>query len=108
MSVVEFFALLLSQFGLAYIIGHSVISLPFRYMLAPPGEDPSSPPRGWRYTLASWLECPACFGFWSGGAMGVFVPLVFLGRAGMLDRFVFAGLLVAGSNFVLGRVTRLI
>ena len=48
--------------GLAYIVGQSKISRPFRTLLY----------RGWvGRALVSLLECPACFGFWTGAAFGV-------------------------------------
>jgi len=104
---------LLAAFGLAYIVGHSKISLSFRLLLGGrPADDPTqySPPARpeilplipvagpW---LVDLLECPACFGFWE-GFIGSFV----LGQA--FEAAVLAGCAVAGSNFILGRATRLI
>jgi len=97
-SLVFFVAFLLAQFGLAYIVGHSEISLPWRTLLARSqyGE-----------RLVKFVECPACFGFWAGAAFW---------EMGLPDaqphvavfRFFFWGCVVSGSNFLLGRLSRLI
>ena len=48
----------LTAFGLAFVVGQSKISLPFRVALAKAG------PVG--LFLVELLECPGCFGFWCG------------------------------------------
>lgn len=77
-----------AAFGLAYIVGHSKISLPVREWIA-------------RTKLAWFLElieCPACLGFWIG-----LVASFFLGT----NWFVWA-LFTSGSNFLLGKFSGLI
>ena len=96
--------LLLAAFGLAYIVGHSTISLPIRLLLGGGGQlNPEAKPLipfvG--PLLISLVECPACFGFWEGFIFSLingsaFLPAVVVGCA------------VSGSNFILGRLTHLI
>jgi hypothetical protein len=50
----------LAAMGLAWIVGHSAISLPLRTAL-----HRRSP------FLVELLECPGCFGFWTGLAVGL-------------------------------------
>lgn len=102
-----------AAFGLAYIVGHSGISLPFR-MLLDPGEKLASPGDAARSFVLMLLECPACFGFWT----GVFAGMLYLGvdgayypKEGALAKFLFAAglaLYTTGSNFILARLTNLI
>lgn len=108
-------AYLIAAFGLAYIVGHSTISLPVRVWL---GGSPAKPdlnltavpgalgPLGdWLVTL---LECPACFGFWTGIAasfLGVAFPELVTHR---LVAPLALGCLTSGSNFIVGRLTKLI
>ena len=104
----------LAAFGLAYIVGHSSISLPFR-MLMDPGENITTPPQAFRAFLLMLLECPACFGFWTGAcagllhayAVGSWMPesLVVLPK----PLFILGlGLYTTGSNYLLARLTKLI
>lgn len=102
-----------AAFGLAYIVGHSVISLPIRIAV-----DPGQELRGPRDAARAWflmlIECPACFGFWT----GLFAGMLYAGldgdlypREGALAKFMFAAglaLYTTGSNFVLARFTNLI
>lgn len=96
----------LAAFGLAYIIGHSKISLPFRQALDP-GPKIESQGDVFRSWLLILLECPACLGFWIGLAAALYqfpLPLA-------LSDWEFAVLLplvTCSSNFILGRVTGLI
>lgn len=102
--VLNFAALLLGAFGLAYIAGFSLISLPLRLWLGGvPEAEPSVPgalgPFG--DVLCKLLECPACFGFWT----GAFFSFTVRGDSFLVA--VWLGCAVSGSNFILGRVTRL-
>jgi hypothetical protein len=114
MTPIELLVFLLMQFGLAYIVGHSEISLPVRYMLSPPVAETENvtplPRRGW--SVGRWLvrlvECPACFGFWAGGIAALSFGLSAGTRTGRADVFLFWGCAVAGSNFLLARLSRLI
>jgi len=105
MSPLHVLWLLLAAFGLAAVLGHSRITLSFRILLAgsKPGEPelkPLIPVVGpWFIEL---IECPMCLGVWEGFWFVVLQDYSALGAA------VLAGCAVAGSNFILGRVTRLI
>jgi len=104
----------LAAFGLAYIVGHSSISLPFR-MLLDPGDNYTRPREALRAFVLTLAECPACFGFWTGACAGMLYaygvgswmppadvalprPLFVLGL----------GLYTTGSNYLLARLTKLI
>lgn len=82
----------IAAFGLAYILGHSSISLA---------------PRTWLASKSAWLtellECPACLGFW----IGLFWALPYWGLADW-RHFLAYPVYTAGANFLLGRLTRLI
>ncbi len=92
-----------AAFGLAYIVGHAKISLRFRERVAGDGEGPGA-------KFINFLECPACFGFWEGVFVGVFVAgargMAFFGWA--LPAAFCLGLYTCGANFIIGRLTRLI
>lgn len=100
--------LLLGFFGASYIVGHSKISLTWRIILgghvgSPEFQvlslKPLIPVVGpW---LVELLECPACFGFWIG------LIFALMGRA-TFSLCLLTAFAVAGSNFILGRLTRLI
>lgn len=102
-----------AAFGLAYIVGHSAISLPFR-MAVDPGPDVDSPAKVFWAWFLMLIECPACFGFWT----GLFAGMLYAAmdgeqypREGALARILFAvglALYTTGSNFVLARLTSLI
>lgn len=72
----NFFVQLSAIFGLAYILGHSWLTLGVRRWLAgvPPNPREASPgiaPRG-KVVLffVNLIECPACLSFWLGLASG--------------------------------------
>lgn len=127
---------LLAAFGLAYICGHSTISLPLRkWMGGTPfrvrvkgeiiegvsPEDaklldgaqlvPAKPGAFGPFGdfLTSLIECPACFGFWIGLVAGLtgFVPMPHEGISAFAWPMTL-GCITAGSNFGLSRLTRLI
>ena len=86
----------LAAFGLAYILGHSRITLYTRTRLAA---------LGW---FSRWMvelvECPACLGTWLGFAAGFFWPhLAPLGWAPLA-----LALWTCGANYLLGRATGLL
>jgi hypothetical protein len=106
-----------AAFGLAYIVGHSAISVGFRRWLggtplrmvgsgADAKWEPAKPgalgPFG--DFICSLVECPACFGFWIGLA-GSFIlePLL---TPFLLWCFITA-CATSGVNFILARATRL-
>lgn len=102
-----------AAFGLAYVMGHSAISLPFR-MALDPGPELKTPAHAARAFLLTLIECPACFGFWT----GLFAGMLYAAmdgaqypREGALARLLFAvglALYTTGSNFILARFTNLI
>lgn len=59
----------LFHFGLAYVLAASKISLPFRALLATWAEFKYMLWPVAKFVLAL-IECPACFGFWSGLTAG--------------------------------------
>lgn len=71
LSLVLFF---LGAFGLAYLAGHSVITMPFRELIGGPIEKP----RMFLGFFVALIECPACFGTWIGGTAGALMPGLFL------------------------------
>lgn len=90
----------LSTFGLAYILGHSVITKNTREALFALGS--TFPPLRWFVLL---LECPACLGFWIGLVAGLLISEA-EGVRYLLAAFAFA-CYTAGANFVLGKLTGL-
>lgn len=118
---------LLFAFGLAYIVGHSTISLPFRIFLggtpakhfdpldlasttsaSVPAKPGALGPLG--DFLCALIECPACFGFWIGlgyGFTGLLAPPADLIAVHYLWP-VMLGCVTAGSNYAVSRLTRLI
>jgi hypothetical protein len=86
------------MFGLAYIVGHSVISRPLREWLA------KWHTAGWLLTL---IECPACFGFWEGvvAALLILTPGL-IGDVFFMNVIAWA-LFTSGSNFLLAKLTGL-
>jgi len=116
----DLLVVLLGAFGFAYIAGHSKITLPLRAVLGgvPGGTDESGavrlPVPGMLGPAGEWLcallECPACLGFWTGAALAFF-GVIPGGQSGFLSHLLACvgyGCVVAGSNFILGRATRLI
>lgn len=95
-----------AAFGLAYIVGHARITFPFRLVLG--GDEttkPAVPVLG--PFFIEMLECPACFGFWEGllaGALWVPGPKTLSAFAWCVA----LGCATSGTNFILGRITRLI
>lgn len=105
-----------AAFGLAYIIGHSKISLPFR-MLVDPGNKITKPTEAFWSFFLILIECPACLGFWIGSiiaAIFIYGPDPMISREIVNSAYakplfiVSNGLFVCGVNFVLGRATGLI
>ncbi len=121
-----------AMFGLAYIVGHSTISLPFRTWLGGTPEKQMPSPGNYTNSLTprpghieparpgklgplgdficALIECPACFGFWCGVVFG-FIGLIFPPPELELIRYtwpIVLGCYTAGSNYGLSRLTRLI
>lgn len=105
--------MLVGCFGFAYIVGHSTISFPFRLVV---GGDEDVPPLVPHLgpLFIKLLECPACLGFWQGfvlGALGWFGEPPFRLATYPLPGLIWCialGCVVSGSNFIIGRFTRLI
>lgn len=113
---------LLGCFGFAYICGHSTISLRIRTIIGglpmrmPTDIEPGQAalpglfgrPGAW---LIALVECPACFGFWTGFVQAVAGAFPVAGQPLSMSHLaacVWIGCVVSGSNFILGRATRLI
>lgn len=115
------FVYTLAAFGLAYIVGHSTISLPLRKYLGGSsaefivegvevkGSKPPVPgalgPIG--DLLCALMECPACFGFWIGAVVAVTIRDVGIDGTSFLSSPFVLGCYTSGTNFVLARLTRL-
>lgn len=96
-----------AAFGLAYIVGHAVISRAIREALHGPDEgDTAGIVLTARRIVVDLAECPACFGFWTGVVAAFIgaVPFTLHGAAGVVAW----GLFTSGSNYFLARVTNLI
>lgn len=96
-------------FGLAYVVGHSAISKSIREKIFDSGLTFQS---RLRRILVDLLECPACFGFWTGVVVALlgWTPLdvaIFSGSGSFLFTIVW-GLFTAGSNLTLAKITKLI
>lgn len=89
-----------ASFGLAYIVGQSKISLPIRNLIAPPIEIEFEPWGVIRSGLVALLECPACFGFWTGLACGILAAPFW--EIPMLAVF------TCGSNYLLAKFAGLL
>lgn len=113
----------LAAFGLAYIIGHAKISLPFRLLLEPDedpgfrgGNDEHTPPyvkTAFRDSLRWWLllllECPACLGFWIGLIYGwVAAPDFGFGVVSRAGAAFQLALFTCASNLLLTRAAALV
>ena len=102
-----------AAFGLAYIVGHSVISLPLRLAVDPGPEIKTQRDVFWSWFLML-IECPACFGFWTGLFAGMLYAAAdgpHYPREGALAKLLWAvglALFTTGSNFILARLTSLI
>lgn len=97
-----------AAFGLAYIVGYSGISHPFRVALTPADSDRGPSALARRFVL-ELMECPACLGFWTGIAWGLVSPSAW---AEWIEpdslKVLIVALFTSGSNFALGRLTKLI
>lgn len=91
-------------FGLAFIVGYSKISLPFRDLLDPHRD--RSRFRRLRLFLLELIECAACAGFWIGAAFALCDPVAF--HITSPWQSILVGAAFSGTNFILGRLTGLI
>lgn len=108
----------IAAFGLAYIIGHAQITNFIRiFFWEYCWFEGMRVETGGRYPfriLVELMECPACLGWWIGfisGLVGLFtqyqdVQLIHIGPPWIFP--VILGLYTSGTNFILGRYTRLI
>lgn len=92
----------LAAFGLAYIVGHSVISQPVRTFIGGPVDKP----RAYLGLFIALIECPACFGTWIGLVAGAIYPILFWSASWWVGAIVGA-CATAGVNFMLGTWTGL-
>jgi len=112
----------LAAFGLAYIIGHSTITLPFRtWLIGPMRLDRQvndqdqivsehwAPEVWWRGKVVQFLECPACLGFWEGVAGGIWSAAAGGGSSAVppWSLPIAAALYTCATNFLLARASGL-
>lgn len=98
---------LLAAWGFAYVVGHSTISHPFRLFIGGDEDIPPLIPHLGPF-LMTLVECPPCLGTWVGFGVGPWLwPLLGLPVAHWTVASFTIGMLTAGSNFILSRVTRL-
>lgn len=85
-----------TMFGLAYIVGHSTITLGIREEMT-----------RWMFVrrLVDLLECPACFGFWCGVTAALIGAVPFDVE---IANMIAWGLFTSGSNYAIAKITRLI
>jgi hypothetical protein len=100
--VIALFVFTFSAFGLAYVLGHSMITKAVREYLFDLAES-YFPPAKWLVLL---VECPACLGFWIGFVSGLLGPTGYAEPLATVPPLAL-GCYVAGTNFVLGRATGL-
>jgi hypothetical protein len=98
---VVLFVYTFAAFGLAYIVGHSVISKPVRLALYDVN-------RRWSLFILDLVECPACFGFWIGLIAALTLLWFKLDALFTFPLVAFLPLYTSGANYTLGRITRLI
>lgn len=91
------FVYTLAAFGLAYVVGHAEITDGIRNWL-----DERGPPIV--QFFVALVECPACFGWWTGTVVAVYLALSGYPTEGVI----LAPFYTAATNFILGRVTGLI
>lgn len=96
----------LGQFGLAYIVGHSAISLPFRQALAP--EEVKTVGHAFRQFIITLLECPACLGFWAGAVSIWLVSMVVVLPVPLYVAAPAAAVVTCGANYIVARLTSLV
>ena len=96
-----------AMFGLAYIVGHATISRGIRERLFAQEAGSDEAVSSMRYIVRVFvymLECPACFGFWTGLTTALFGWTVF----DLPMSLIAWGLYTAGSNFIIAKTTKLI
>ncbi len=92
----------LGAFGLAYIIGGSAISAPLRSWIG----GPLDKPRPYFGLVIALLECPACFGTWTGAFFGCIRPRLFLADSWWIGILIGA-CTTAAVNLLLGKMAGL-
>ena len=92
-----------ASFGLAFVIGHSKISRPFRLLLGP-----TSDRQVVRHWLIMLLECPACLGFWFGLAYALATDFMFGFPLRGWGAILGLALYTCGANFLLAALSGLL
>ncbi len=92
-----------SAFAISYIVGHSTLSKLWRERIW--GDDPETARNVVAVAIVLLLECPACFGFWTGVVAALVGTTPFVVEH--LD-VVAWGLFTSGSNLILAKVTKLV
>ncbi len=99
MSLVFWF---LVAFGVAFVFGHSKISLPFRIVLGgQEGHAPAVPVLG--PLVVALLECCGCFGWWLGLTAAIFWPALVPFELALWQRALMLAFATSGTNLLLGR-----
>lgn len=99
----------LACFGLAYVVGHSFITVALREAIL--GErtgEKVSFVLAVREWIVDMLECPACFGFWTGLIASLVGATPFALDAPAWASAMTWGLFTAGTNYTLARITNLV
>lgn len=130
MTPLGIFVLIFAAFGLSFVIGYSKLTLAIREWLATPvklkqlevvekipiGENsanvighPVRPPLAVAQWTLALMECPACLGWHVGFWMSIVVSVQAQAHwtQAIADAIMF-GFLITGTNYFLGRVTKLI
>lgn len=103
--VLQFILYCLLAFGVAYAVGQSTISLPFRKAIEPDGRHSQL------YVMRTFflllIECPACLGFWLGMMFEacITVQLFELIEAPGLWHTLLYGTVTMSTNHFLGRLS---
>lgn len=93
--MMDFIFWILSAFGLAYVLGHSLITAGLRGFIFRKGRLPGR----WFVWL---LECPACVGFWTA------IILAWVRHQREPGILIQSGLVLVATNYIFSRLTKLI
>jgi hypothetical protein len=106
LNAVCFYALV--AFGLAWVLGHSKISLLWREFLQSPAKTPATVWPLFALAMLTLLECVGCLGFWIGVGAYYFGGMKWLVPIDLPFGAVCLGLFTAGTNLVFGRIVGLL
>lgn len=95
---------MVAAFGFAYIVGRSRISYPIRLAVNLIGSWPNPVWRPLRWFVIL-IECPACLGFWIGGAAAYRFDVSLIGL-NAISSAVIAGCFTSASNLLFYALAR--